>query len=391
MHICFVTYWGLEEGLTQATVIPHLEILQNHSNVSEISLISMERGKKVESYEAPKTRHFPVYTDAKIIHKIFDKRRVTQKLRELHRHSKVDVIMARGGMAAMMCMDFAEKHNIPMSIESFEPHAQYMLDDGVWKRSSLKYKTLYRSEERQKKYADFLLPVTDAYRTHLIESEGVKGDKIITMPCCVNEDRFGFLPEDRQRIRELLKIEDRTVGVYTGKLGGIYLEEEAIAMFQTALKHYKEKFYLIILSPDKEAWESKLSNAGFSSDQYHIGFVPMSEVPAYLSAADYAYSLHRPTPSKMGISPIKNAEYFANGLPVIMPTGIGDDSALVPKHELGVVVEDFNRINEALFDKIDALIPSNRTDNHIVSWAKKNRSFAVVAGTYDTILSAFQD
>ena len=209
------------------------------------------------------------------------------------------------------------------------------------------------------------------------------------MPCCVDLERFQFRQEDRQSIRSKLGLTDQeVVGIYTGKLGGIYLDDEAIEIIKLSREQVgSERFYLIILSPDFEAWSKKLLEAGFNERRFHIGFVDQSEVGSYLSASDFAYSLHRPTPSKMGISPIKNGEYMANGLPVIIPNGIGDDSDLIASNNFGVVVPDLDRIYETNFRQLDDMIGADRKNGRIATWAKSNRSFDLVRDCYSDMLA----
>ena len=107
-----------------------------------------------------------------------------------------------------------------------------------------------------------------------------------------------------------------------------------------------------------------------------------------MSAADFAFSLHRPTPSKKAISPIKNAEFWANGLSIIMPDGIGDDSEITKNKNLGVVVEDFNKVDDTVFYKIDELRKSHRPSNQCVQFAKDFRSFDIVQSNYSKIIAS---
>jgi polysaccharide pyruvyl transferase WcaK-like protein len=127
---------------------------------------------------------------------------------------------------------------------------------------------------------------------------------------------------------------------------------------------------------------------GFAEEEFSIDFVTQNQVPKYLSAADFAFSLHRPTPSKQAISPIKNAEFWANGLPIIMPDGIGDDSHLTKTHRLGVVIEDFSKISTDHFEELSSYFTENRKVNDRVRFAKEHRGFDIVEKCYAEILSS---
>lgn len=267
-----------------------------------------------------------------------------------------------------------------------------MHEDGVWKKIGLRYQVLKKAESEEKKRANFLFPVTDAYAHYIIDKEGVDRDKVRTMPCCVDLDRFSFQATDRGSIRKKLGLSDSDiVGIYTGKLGGIYLDKEAIQIIRATKEQLgAEKFFLIILSPDHEAWRKSLVEANIDSNRYYIGFVDQSEVGAYLSASDFAFSLHRPTSSKIGISPIKNGEYMANGLPIVIPSGIGDDSALINKNEFGVVVEDIASIEKTDFASLTDLMMIDRESGRIAKWAQAHRSFEIVRRCYKEMVASIK-
>jgi hypothetical protein len=208
------------------------------------------------------------------------------------------------------------------------------------------------------------------------------------MPCAVNFEKFAFNLVQRNEIRnELGIIDGSVVGIYTGKLGGIYLETEAIDLFRQSLDFFQNKFFLIVLTPDIQRIQSMLEANAFPMDKLLLKSVALHDVPSYLSAADFAYSLHKPTPSKIAISPIKNAEYWANGLPVIMPNGIGDDSALLATAHLGVAFEvNQDRFSDAL-KRVEVMIHEDRTHNARTDFAKTHRSFNRVRAIYDQLIA----
>ena len=43
MRILFLGYWGFEDPLTTATVLPHLRLLQARADVEAIQLVTIER------------------------------------------------------------------------------------------------------------------------------------------------------------------------------------------------------------------------------------------------------------------------------------------------------------------------------------------------------------
>jgi hypothetical protein len=390
LRICYVTYWGLSEGLTQATVLPHLRILSRMKEVDQIDFFSIERNRVLkQQYTLDKLHHHPFYSSHGLKSKLTDNYKFKRFVKSVYDNRLPDLIMARSSMAGWMIQSLAFKSNIPLCVESYEPHAAYMLEEKIWKKSSMKYKMLDRAERAQKLKAKFILPITQTYKNYLQQNEGVHDSRMMHMPCCVDFENFKYDHLDREKLRDYLSLKDeKLVGIYTGKYGGIYLKEEAIELFLTAKSFYKKRFFLIILSPQKEEWSARLQEAGFEMSEFFIGFVSQSEVPQYLSASDYAFSLHRPTPSKMAISPIKNAEFWANGLPIIMPDRIGDDSKQTKMSRLGVVVDDFSELSESVFESLEPLLEEDRLENDRVRFAKEHRGFDIVEKCYTKILAS---
>ena len=83
MHICFVSYWGLKEGLTQATVLPHLQILAERKDVHLISFVTVERKGKVEPLGMDKVQHHMLSRSEAVAKKLFDKGKARKLLGEL--------------------------------------------------------------------------------------------------------------------------------------------------------------------------------------------------------------------------------------------------------------------------------------------------------------------
>jgi hypothetical protein len=69
-------------------------------------------------------------------------------------------------------------------VESFEPHADYMLESGVWQRWNPKYIFEKRWEQKVKECAESLITVSTNYSRQLVK-EGVPEERIEMVPCCV--------------------------------------------------------------------------------------------------------------------------------------------------------------------------------------------------------------
>lgn len=354
MRILFLSYWGLRDGLTTSTVFPHLRLLQERLDVTAIRLVTIERDAEAQEpivfapgFAADKITFEPLRSRPSrnvILNKIEDFTRFPSELVAQVNDFKPDFILARGAPAGALAYLVWQKTKLPFYVESFEPHADYMLESGVWQRYDPRYLFQRYWEKRQKQLARGLMPVAENYRQQLMR-EGVGAERLATVPCSVDASAFAFDTVARQQVRQHVKFTDPVaiVGIYVGKFGGIYYDQEAFAVFRAVADYFGSAFRLIILTPDPVAGvEKRLVAAGLSLVHVHVTKAPHHEVPAYLSAADFAFATIKPAACRLFCSAIKIGEYWANGLPVLLPPGIGDDSAIV-QAEGGGAVFDFTK------------------------------------------------
>ena len=361
MRILFLTYWGLHDGLTTSTVFPHLRLLQERPDVAAVRLVTIERSAEAQAelifapgFEASKISFEPLCSRPAgnvILNKIEDFTRFPNELVKQVAAFKPDFILARGSPAGALAYLVWQKTKLPFYVESFEPHADYMLESGVWRRYDPRYLFQRHWEKRQKQLARGLMPVAENYRQQLI-AEGVPAQRIVTVPCSVDAGQFAYDEAARQRVRERLGwASTDVVGVYVGKFGSIYYDKEAFQVFRTAADFFGADFRLIILTPDSlDEVQAKLAAAGLAAGQVFVTKAAHQEVPDYLSAADFAFATIKPAPCRLFCSAIKIGEYWASGLPVLLPEGIGDDSDII-KREGGGAIFNLDRpvsVSEAL-------------------------------------------
>ena len=399
MKLLYLCYWGIDEGLTQATVFPQLRILAEMEHIHKIILSTIERDRKLVEYSGPqhnKISFHPLYSKGLkpgVLNKIVDFVVFPQTLHKLVKAHGIDFILSRGTPAGSLAWKVFHKTGIPFGVESFEPHADYMLESGVWKKNGLKYRTQKKWEEKQKQDAQVVITVSHNYREQLLE-EGLPADKVHTIPCTVDTDSFAFDARERVAIRERLHIpEDSVVGVYVGKFGDIYYDTEAFNLIRQAFDFFGPTFFMLILTPQsKTQIEDYIKQHGLNPERVVIDCVPHLEIPHYLSASDIAFSFVKPAPSRKYCSPIKDGEYWANGLPVLMGENIGDDSRLIAAHpHAGFVFNaTFTNFQEGLRHIQYVLEPSRiketRTQN--VALAKQERGREIVSKVLNHVFTS---
>jgi len=386
MNLLFISYWSLNDGLTQATVIPHLEILSKFKQVGTVHFITVEREAQPNLvFNLNKVKHHPIFSKNlkfNLLNKVNDLFIISSSLSRIANNYDIDLIICRSAMAGMFGEKLHSKYGMPYVVESFEPHADYMIDTGTWAKYDPRYISQIRSENKQKKNALFLIPVSNAYKEVLI-NEGISKKRLEVIPCCVNSSHFSFSKIKRKELREQLNINGVT-GIYVGKFGDLYYDSSAYRAIRQAFEYWPN-FELIILSPQsKELILEGLTD--IDPKRLHIKTVAHKEVSGYLSASDFAFSFHRKTSHSYAFSPIKNGEYMANGLPIITSIGIGDDSDIIEQESIGV---SLNLENDKIdFNKIDLLINQASERQRIAEVAKKNRSFLITEEVYSKVLNS---
>lgn len=388
MRIIYLSYWSLSEGLTQSSVIPHIKVLAEKSYISEIYFLTIERANdpQTEFPEFPKIFYRPLYSQnlkIAVFNKFNDFRDFSVQIVNLIIKEKIDQVICRGALAGALGYLAYKKTKTEYIVESFEPHADYMLDGKIWSKWGIKYQMQKYWEKKIKKTAKAVVTVSRHF-TKEIQNDCT--GKVTQFGCAVDVDKFKFRLEDRISVRNKLGFKAYKIGIYVGKFGSIYYNEKAFKIFRRAFDLIPD-FRLIVLTPEDSIIISKhLTQNGIRLSDCYVNRVPHHEVPAFLSASDFAFSMVRPSPVRLFCSPIKDGEYWANGLPILSADMIGEDSNIIKQEHVGAIFDDdLNNLEEAIRN-IELLISDNRLDNNMTKAAVKHRSFHFLPELYDQLI-----
>jgi len=196
-------------------------MLAEFAEVRKVIFTSIERDKSIThfSMHINKVEHIPLYSSSStltLLNKFYDFTVFPKRLAKICKENKINIIICRCSPAGALGYLVWKKAKIPFIVESFEPHADYMLELGVWKKWDPRFLLERYWEKQQKKYAKTLIALSMNYKYQLIK-EGVSETKIEVVPCTVNLDKFAFEESDRIEIRQRYKIDPESmVGVYVG-------------------------------------------------------------------------------------------------------------------------------------------------------------------------------
>ncbi len=396
MNIIYISYWGINEGLTESTVLPHLKLLEDDSRVTNVFFFTFERSAFQFISSLSKVKHYPIIEKHSPpgFNKFLSFRNGWIQLKKLVNTTPIDLVICRSVFAGIYGHKLFKIKAIPFIVESYEPHADYMEESGEWKPNGLKSKIIRKYDRLIRKTAFRLYPVSNHYAEKL-QKEGLDKTQLSVIPCSVDIQRFQFSQDIRSKIRTELVINDEIkVGIYVGKFGGIYLKEEAFELFKSTYEAFESNFFLFIISPEnKDEIRKQLIAVNFPIEKVYINRVDHKDVANYLSASEFAFSTIKPAPSRSYCSPIKDGEYWANGLPILITKGVGDDDAIISENEIGVVYDVATENPKSASKRmVDLMLHFDRNNENqrkkIVDIAKKYRSFEINKTIYSDLLNS---
>lgn len=394
--IVFLSYWGSDEPLTVSTVLPTLRMMMDQGMARRIVLCTVERkGVPPPPLTLPPGCVHVQWTAAQGLPKVFgravDVVRTRMRLAALLRRERPALLVARGVIAGGLAHRAATKLRVPYAVDYFEPHADYMADVGEWSRNGLLYRGLKRLIQAQARTALRMVTVSANYRRMLVEL-GVDGERILVAPCPVDMAAMRFDGEARARVRAALGIGSGTVAIYLGKFGGLYHSERAFRAFARFQQRMGPDAHVIVRTPGPVGPVVEgVKQAGGDPRRLHVGFAPHREVPVWLSAADVAFAPYRGTPSSACISPMKVGEYWANGLPVLLTRGVGDDSGIIEREPLaGALFDPEGDDLDAALDRVVDVLRRPGQREATARLAAEHRSMDLTRQAYERILGALE-
>ena len=192
---------------------------------------------------------------------------------------KAKIIYSEGFFRAIFGHYLSKLTGAKHVVHTFEPHADYMVESGVWKKTDWEAKLLYHLQDTDGPRTSSIMTATDAMKARLLEIVSEK-TTIHRVPSCVDLDHFRFSPKGRTDLRQTHNIDDNEIVlVYIGKFGGMYMEHELFDFFE-ACEAQANTFKYWIFTPDDQAQvHAHFERAQIPKDKYLIDKLSREQNP----------------------------------------------------------------------------------------------------------------
>lgn len=393
MNILVMTYWKFDDALVQTYTLPYLRIIRDILPAgSEITLITMEPEGEIKK-EIPVEQgivRYPFRLHGFGLRALLAWNTNFRHLQKIVRSKNIEVIHTWCTPAGGIGERLSTQTGVPLVLDSFEPHAEPMVETGTWKKGGIAFYALWGMERRQVHRAKWIIGVVPAMKEYAQLRYGYTGNNFLVKPACIDFSQFNLLKRNNTALRSKLGLTDAVVCVYAGKFGGLYMREEAFRFFRAAREAFGERFKVLLLtSAPQEEIAAMCAAAELDPSVIVSAFVPHSEVPDHMGLADFAFSAFKPVASRKYCTPIKNGEYWAMGLPVVIGEGISEDSDIIRNANAGYVLkslsdEEFRKAAEYVKEMLRSE-DRHKLANRIHELAQKHRNFAIAENVYRKI------
>lgn len=390
LKVLVITYWDQGDPLVVNYTLPYLrQILGILPPGSRIHLITLDKEQRKGS---------TIDGEAGIVHHPFPYRpfgmrgmamlpSLVMALRGIVKKHGIDVVHAWCTPAGMLGYLVSVISGRPLVVDSYEPHAEAMVENGTWRKGGVAFRTLFLFERLQTRRAAAVVAAASGMREYAKQRYGVVPQHFYVKPACVDLARFAPVRHDEGGASRLPDLKGRLVAVYAGKFGGIYLGQEVFDLFRAGRDHWGEKFHVLLLTPHTvQELAPFMEKAGLPPGMFTVQWSRPQDVPGFLAMADWAITPVKPVPTKRYCTPIKDGEYWAAGLPVMITPGISDDSDLIASQAIGSVIHTLDRAGyeRAVRDMDNVLKNEGRPQlqARIRAMAEQYRSFRIAEQVY---------
>lgn len=258
----------------------------------------------------------------------------------LLRH-KIDLVHSRNYPATLSIYAASRFLGIPYIFDMRDVYPEKGIEAGIFTDKSWSYKLWKRVENRLLMFASYVITTSEPFKSYI--DKKVHPSKVIFLPNCVNPGRFKFHSPSRRIMKDKHRLGDRFVLLHSGAFGTPKDIPFTLKYF-LHFKNIKPESYLLILSAMGGGMVEKINKAakdlGIKGEDFKVLSLSPGEVPQFLFLGDVGLHLETmaiATPYGIGV---KDGEYLASGLPIIVTKWQEGIAGLVECYRAGIIVDD---------------------------------------------------
>jgi glycosyltransferase involved in cell wall biosynthesis len=393
MRILFVAWDNPSVNYLEGLFVPIFARLgEQHGHefhVMQFSWATAERIRFLEAFcreRGVRYTHVPVtLRPVATIGKYLTLFRGARVLSDYIRQQRIDVLMPRSFMPARMALSIAGRHpGVQLIYDADGLPIEERVDFAGLKPGSFRHRQLKKVEGAMIRRASRILTRTRRAIDFLVSQYQVTPQKFFVVKN--GRDESFFVNRHRAHgvaLREQLSIPASAfVLIYCGSLGPQYGVEEMFTIYQQ-LRAANEHIYFVLLT----------NNPGFVQDRAAgdarvvVRQVPFAQIPDYLSIADLAFAIRKPTSSMRGVAPIKLGEYLLMNLPVIASAAIGDTTEMLSGQDFVFLLQEHNAAQIAEAVQWARELPEQNFERRPRSFGERYFSLRESVTSYQTALS----
>lgn len=398
-NILVLTQWSFRDALVQTYTLPYVDVIRDTlppqysitvvTSEQQRLALSKEDQQEINRKWAPRNMQLVAFPYRNFgLKKIMASGTELLSLYRLIRKQKIRVIHAFCTPAGSIGYILSKLTGARLVIDSYEPHAESMVENHTWKESGVAYRLLRQLEKRQTRRASALIATASGMKQYARKNFDTEVDRFFVKPACVDMQKFSPREKDPVLLKKL-GLENKIVCVYAGKLGGIYLNEEVFDFIRACYDRWGDRFrFLMLTNASREEIDIQLRRVGLPAAVVLSQFVLHQEVPQYMSLGDFGINPVKPVPTKRYCTSIKDGEYWATGLPVVITPNISDDSDIIEQHGIGYVLKELTRSEyEKAIAAIEQLLLTDKKQlqQKIRSVAERYRNFSIAEAIYGSL------
>ncbi|MBD1396957.1 glycosyltransferase [Pontibacter sp. JH31] len=251
----------------------------------------------------------------------------SKKVKKYIQKHGIDIVMPRATVAAAIVLKAIDGlHKVRLLFDADGLQQDERVDFSGWEPSGLQYRIYRDIEFKALRRSDGVLVRSNQAKLILASRAGALFNENIITVINNGRDKNLFAPKFDEALKKEIfnsSTEDFPVLVYAGSIGPQYCFDEMMYIF-SKVHQLNSLTKFLILTGQPEIVEKNLEAYNTLRANCLVKKVAAEEVPIYLSIADIAFALRRPTFSMKAVAPIKLGEYLLCGVPVLATKGIGD-------------------------------------------------------------------